>query len=83
MLLKIDTDKKIITEFNAINANFFPKWEINRITDYVYWSDTIIGMNSDGGTHASFNRWTGSYTSRVRTGNPIYTYNCEPTKQLY
>lgn len=83
MLLKIDTDKKIITEFDELKTNFFPKWEINKITDYVYSSNFLIGINSDIYTLASFNRWTGSYTSRVGKLNPRYTYNCEPTKQLY
>ena len=86
MLLKIDTDKKIMTEFDELKTDFFHKWEINRITDYVYSSNFLIGINQDiqdAHTLASFNRWTGSYKSRVGGRYPSYTYNCEPTKQLY
>ena len=84
MLLQIDTDKKPMREWSEFSSIFHPEWKITKITDYNYYSKKPIDISdTDFYTRASFNRWTGSYTSRVNGLIPIYTYNCEPTKQLY
>tara|TARA_B100000780_G_C20774502_1_gene307538 strand:+ start:51 stop:443 length:393 start_codon:yes stop_codon:yes gene_type:complete len=84
MLLQIDTNKKIMREWSDFTNIFHPEWKITKITDYNYYSNKPIDyIDLDFYTRASFNRWTGSYTSKISGENALYVYNCEPAKQLY
>ena len=84
ILLQIDTDKKLMREWSEFSSIFHPEWKITKITDYNYYSkEPLQTINTDFSTRASFNRWTGSYTSRINKDSALYIYNCESTKQLY
>ena len=83
-LNNIDTDKKLMREWSEFSSIFHPEWKITKITDYNYYSkEPLQTINTDFSTRASFNRWTGSYTSRINKDSALYIYNCESTKQLY
>ena len=86
LLLQIDTKKKLIREWSDFSNLFHPEWEITKITNYNYYSKKPVGYNDseiDFTTRASFNRYTGSFTSRLNKDKASYVYNCQPTSQLY
>ena len=86
LLLQIDTKKKLIREWSDFSNLFHPEWEITKITNYNYYSKKPVGYNDseiDFTTRASFNRYTGSFTSRLNKDKALYVYNCQPTSQLY
>ena len=86
LLLQIDTKKKLIREWTDFASVFSPEWKITKITEYNYFSNKPVNFSEneiDFTTRASFNRYTGSYTSRTDKDYALYIYNCKPTSQLY
>ena len=71
-------------EWSEFSNIFQPEWEITKVTEYSYYSNKPINnTETDYLTRASFNRWTGSYTSRASKNGSLNIYNCEETNQLY
>ena len=91
LFLQIDTDKRIIKEYDDTNRQFW-FFKINDISDISYMSeellyseeDTEISADTDSSTQAEFNRWTGEYQSQRNSSWHFSKYSCEQiSKRLY
>ena len=83
MHLRIDTNKKIMTEMS--DGGFFSyEWIIEEITDRYYYSEEYKDMNEKHfKINATLNRFTGEYYSSTKSDDGRYFYHCSTTKQLF
>lgn len=83
MHLRIDTNKKIMTEMSD-SGSFSPEWILKEITERYYYSKEYKDMNeTDFRIGANLNRFTGEFFSARIPDGGRYFYHCSPTKQLF
>ena len=83
MHLRIDTNKKIMTEMSD-DGSFSHEWIIKEITDRYYYSEEYKDMDEKHSRiAANLNRFTGEYRSVWASDGGRYFYYCSPTKRLF